>query len=586
MPRPYPSARPHAWLARHTLTLPRYPAIPRPGLPPVFSSHYPYARYHEIGATSTPFTLELIDIENEILRISIAWQLGGRVFSIIDKRRPDTEFGEPGAELLFRPDVLKPAQVKPLYGWLCGGIEVSFPEAHTPTNMEPVGWRSFQDGTRAVVEVGETERAQGLQWLVQYSLGPGEDFLTQRWKLHNPTRRTGRWHAWSNAAVRSTPETEPVYPPGKTLLHGKDATGHWPDGWTRLKEVHPMYGLFWENPAVQNFGAFHHELGFGLMHMARPDQMAGMKLWVFGDSTPRWAESISDRGRCYIEIQAGHFVTQKETAELLPGQSVTFEEFWAPLSRPAEVFERACPIPRGGRRNIARAVMFGDAHIPGLSLWRQVKSAHRDRAPERLPSELPEGCWPPPTQNLLPALRWAARHRPLYQTALATLHAAAKNYPRAMRLLQDCRDPAGVRLRGLIAYKIDKNLTLAAQCLEAAPVQEDAYWEMLDQIYADLQAHDKRVAIQAQFRDSQKSWARLRRADLALALDQPKEALAILLEKPWPRVHEEFRRSALWVQAHRALGLPWYPIPVELGEDPVDPDRHPADQLDRRRREP
>lgn len=58
-----------------------------------------------------------------------------------------------------------------------------------------------------------------------------------------------------------------------------------------------------------------------------------------------------------------------------------------------------------------------------------------------------------------------------------------------------------------------------------------------------------------------------RRADLALALGLPEEALWLLAGTPWPREHQRSVRTTLWKSARRALCLSDAEVPEALNED-------------------
>ena len=274
---------------------------------------YPYTHFVRTEKKTRLKTYRMWALENAHLRALVAPELGGRVYSLRDKRlqTPENRDG-PGAELLYDNRTIKPSRIEPRSGWISAGIEFNFPVAHSHTSFDRVAARVYEADGRAYVEVGETERRTGLAWVVRLSLGADDTFLTQQTYLHNPTPRPQSWHLWSNAGVDGADETEFVYPPAKVQIHGEDRTSRWPADWSRIGEQDDMLGLFWLDQTDIYFGAFQHHLGMGLMHLADPEVLPGMKLWTFGrQGTRKWADILSDDERGYAEVQSGAFKVQE-----------------------------------------------------------------------------------------------------------------------------------------------------------------------------------------------------------------------------------------------------------------------------------
>src|SRR4029453_6437943 len=93
-----------------------------------------------------------------------------------------------------------------------GGIGVNFPISHSPSQNERVICRLDDTKNRAYVTCGERELRFGMQWSVEYSLGPGDSFFTERVVMHNPGTKPHPWMSWSNAALPSAPDTQYDFP--------------------------------------------------------------------------------------------------------------------------------------------------------------------------------------------------------------------------------------------------------------------------------------------------------------------------------------------------------------------------------------
>ena len=151
----------------------------------------------------------------------------------------------------------------PRFYFVAGGIEVSFPISHSPTQNEIVLYKIDKEKDRIYISCGERELRFGMQWTVEYSLGADDNFLTQRVVFHNPGTRAYPWMSWSNAAVPSAPDTEYHFPSGKVLSHSSviDSIDWKTQGPKRESDIKEMTGYFWKTRDANTFGAFTPSLG-------------------------------------------------------------------------------------------------------------------------------------------------------------------------------------------------------------------------------------------------------------------------------------------------------------------------------------
>jgi len=532
---------------------------------------YPYTCFVETHAKSTPRTYKMLALENRHLRVLVAPELGGRVWSIRDKRLKAPLCREGiGAELLFDNRTVKPYRVEPRNSWISAGIEYNFPVAHSHTSVEPVGSRTFEANGRAYVEVGEVERRLGLSWVVRLSLGEDDAFLTQETFLSNPGSRSAPWHFWSNCAIDGFDDTEFIYPAASIVTHGTyDDLTKWPCNLSFLKNREGMLGLFWVDHTDIYFGAFHHNLGYGVMHLADPKVVPGMKLWSFGkQGTREWAKLLGDEDRGYAEIQSGAFKTQDEVGLLKPGESKYFIEFWMGARSPEEIRHAVLPKPV---LSAPPPQPLGMAHIPECQRWLTVLEAHRKNAPAALPDYDPADLdWPPTGLELEAALRWAAQQSKNYRTALGTWLTARGEYAKAMEVLLGSEDPFGKRVLGLTAWHFERDFPKARAIFESLDFTEIGYRLDHDALLAhsgDQAAREKNLA--ALPTDDDRVVERI--ADRLVAVNRPKEAVELLLGRKWLRQHERFIRTDIWRRARAALGAAQDPVPNELCEDLVPP---------------
>src|SRR6476469_11134569 len=139
---------------------------------------YPYISYSETSNRPVLKKYRFIIVENDIIRFTVCPDLGGKITTIIYKPS--------GKEILYVPDVIRYTRILPRFYFVAGGIEVSFPISHSPTQNETVLYKIDRTKQRIYVTCGERELRFGMQWSVEYSLGDDDDFLTQRAAFHNP----------------------------------------------------------------------------------------------------------------------------------------------------------------------------------------------------------------------------------------------------------------------------------------------------------------------------------------------------------------------------------------------------------------
>jgi hypothetical protein len=273
---------------------------------------YPYETFVETSARPTIRRLRILHLENDFLAADICPSVGGKVMSLWIKKN-----GVRIRNALATPDVIRPVRILPRGAFVGGGIEVSFPISHTPSLLEEVNFRIETDADTgsAAVFVGEREIKSGMQWVVIFSLGKADRFLTQRTTFHNPGRAALPWMSWSNAGVPSRPDTAFHFPGGEVLVHGDTMStiADWAAGGTAPRtqgDISRMTAFFWRRPDCGAFGVFTPSLGVGLYHVADLASVPGIKLWSDGvGEHKRWVTQYMLReADQLLEIQVCMFV--------------------------------------------------------------------------------------------------------------------------------------------------------------------------------------------------------------------------------------------------------------------------------------
>ena len=533
-----------------TRTLPFYRPGPLTNLPLIYHREhlFPYRSYGDTEATAVPRAFRMVVLENDALRVEVAPELGGRVYRLFDKRI--------GKEILFSNPVVKPVRILPIWGFISGGIEFNFPIAHSPTSIAEVGCATGKVGDYGFIRVGEREARTGMEWVVELGLIADQPVLVQRTALRNQTGAAHPWMMWTICAVRSTEETEFIHPPHRVLVHDdRVVEADWPGddlNWDR--HYRQMTALFWKPGSAPQFGAFHHDLGFGLMHVADPTQLPGKKLWTYGHGAHRaWGQATTEGGLAYCEIESGPLLDQCEKSQFPPGGEQRFTEFWMPATTRAACDRVAIPslhLPEWTEP------WLGWKH----SSWQTEWEAFRGNAGPLPSSPVPSGL------DLEAALRRElARDNPHAAEPLALWLAFHKRPREAFAVVEHSTAPTACRVAGLILATALQDSAGAIPFLEAGPLHDPVAVVELDERYAEFGLAEKRVALLATATPHRLLIER--RADLALALGQPDEALQLLASTDWPREHQRYVRTTLWQKARTALGLSAAQVPEGLGED-------------------
>jgi hypothetical protein len=531
-------------------TLPFFRPVPLTSLPLIYHREhlFPYTSYGDTEATPTPRAFRMVVLENDSLRVEVAPELGGRIYSLFDKRI--------GKEILFSNPVVKPVRILPIWAFISGGIEFNFPVAHSPTSIAEVGCVHGQTGDYGFIRVGEREARTGMEWVVELGLVADQPVLVQRSAFRNRTGESHPWMSWTIAAVRSTEETEFVHSPHRVLVHNDRVfEADWPGAGLNWDRNHrQMTALFWKPGGAAQFGVFHHDLGFGLMHLAEPAQLPGKKIWTYGHGKDRgWGYSTTEGNLSYCEMESGPLLDQSEKPMFPTDTERCFEEYWIPVHLRSEFENVAWP-----KFNLPpwREAWMGWNHSGWQSEWERF-GAGEDGLPA---STVPTGI------ELEAALRRElGRGNSLAAEPLALWLAFRGRATEAVSTLANAVNPGARRIAGLIEWKGLKAPARAAAHLEAGPLQDPVAVVELDELYAELEQPAKRAALLAM--SSRHRLVIERRADLALAVGQPAEALRLLTETPWPREHQRHTRGDLWKRACQAIGKAGTEAPDFLGED-------------------
>lgn len=543
--------------------------VPKGPIPTMYDPDgiYPHESFVETAKRPVRKTYTMVELENDVLKAVFCPDLGGKLFSLKLKSND--------REVLYDSIGVKPVRILPRMAFISGGIEVSFPIAHTPNQLERVYYQVEERDGRLYLWMGETEICYGMQWTLEFSLGEKDEFLTQRAAFHNPTPWEHTYTSWSNAAVPAFDDSIISYPNGNVLAHSKELYEMEWQGDKLDSDFHQMHGFFWKTKDCNAFGVFTPRLGTGLYHIADVKEAPGMKLWLYGlGEEERWAYQTSLKKERYIEIQASSIREQAETTSLKPGESTSRTEFWYPAAEKMDI--HTLPLPEVALIPAENIPMFAVADREKNRVWKAVISAHKNGTDFDI-DRIEDGNWPSVCMpELKEALKGFAEKNEepqwKYYYALYLLTEEDKNKEQAMELLKAADTAAANAFLG----RIYRQQGEYEKSLEAYERITDPTWLMHTQLIIERDmtlekidgTADRRWEYLSSVDELTDEYLMERRVNCLIALKRFMEAKELLLSHSFELVHQRYDRTNMWREILQALGeeIPKN-IPLSLGED-------------------
>ena len=555
----------------HLLTHLLTPAGP---VPTAFDPNgvYPYMSYSETSARPVAKKYRFIVLQNDHVKATICPDLGGKVYSLIHKPS--------GKEVLYVPDVIRYTRILPRFYFIAGGIEVSFPISHSPTQNETVLYKIDKTKDRMYVTCGERELRFGMQWSVEYSLGINDNFLTQRVVFYNPGNNAYPWMSWSNAALPSAPDTRFDFPNGKVLSHSsKIDTIDWEKQGPRTESaIKEMTGYFWKTKDVNAFGAFTPSLGTGLYHIADEKIASGIKLWSYGTADDSaWSVLSTAKHQTYIEIQGGPIGDQSIKLEMQSKQKRWHVEYWFPADKEMDIRKMKTPSP--SLRSISEIPLFSWARKDEVKDWETLINIYTSKKIMNLRApDIYKSIWPPSGMEKLDdpfklAIKYSiGENQDSWKFYYGSWLAGRGSSEEAIKILSQTNTGLAKALLARL-LKLKGDMTGAKKAFDAI---EEKWLQLHPQVIIE---RDKVLrALGPSFLAERESWLSKvealkdewiieRKVQLLIDKAEYLKAKELLLSTTFQKVHQTYTRTGLWMQICEKLNIPCSPVPSQLGED-------------------
>ena len=293
--------------------------------------NYPYPLRDALTGQQHVVGYRALFLENEFLKVSVLPELGGHLYSCLDKIS--------GQEMFYANRSIKKALIGYRGAWAAFGIEFNFPVSHNWMSLSPVDSAivTNADGS-ASIWIGNVDRVFGSQWRVELRLAPGRAVLEQHTTLVNQGDARHRFYWWTNAAVQVQDDSRLIYPTHLMATHGFTAIEPWPvdargrDLSVIRNQTDGPVSLFTYGTREPFMAVWHPSSRSGTVHVAAVSELPFDKFWSWGIDREAlgWRETLSDDHSAYIELQAGLFRNQETYAMLEPQEAIRFSEYWLP----------------------------------------------------------------------------------------------------------------------------------------------------------------------------------------------------------------------------------------------------------------
>jgi lipopolysaccharide biosynthesis regulator YciM/ribosomal protein S16 len=314
-----------------------------------YTNIYPYFRFDGFTDQPAEKAWKAIDLENEYIKLTILPEIGGRIWSAVEKRT--------GKPFFYENHVLKFRDIALRGPWVSGGLEANYGIfGHSPGTSTPVDYlsRKNPDGSVSCF-ISLLDLLTRTTWMMEINLPADRAYFTTRSFWHNASRLEVPYYHWMNAAVKTAGNLEFIFP-GTGYIGHSGEYDRWPmkDGRNLAVYDQNNFGGYKSYHVLGShaefFAAYWHRDQYGLVRYAPRDEKAGKKIWIWGQSGQGmiWEKLLTDTDGQYAEIQSGRLFNQTEVTSsytpfkhlsFAPAASDSWTEYWYPVLQTGGVVE-------------------------------------------------------------------------------------------------------------------------------------------------------------------------------------------------------------------------------------------------------
>ncbi|MCX6577448.1 MAG: DUF5107 domain-containing protein [Candidatus Aminicenantes bacterium] len=310
---------------------------------------YPYPFWDRLTDIRKDLTYQAVYLENQYVKICVLPEIGGRVFSGLDKTN--------NYDFIYRQHVIKPALIGMLGAWISGGVEWNIPHHHRATTFMAVDHTIVKnpDGS-ATIWTGELELRHRTRWLVGLTLKPDSSAIDVTVKILNRTPLAHSMLCFANVAIHANKEYQVIFPPDAEFatFHGKNQFSRWPistETYNRQDYTKGVDVSWWKNHAAPtSFFAWDNEGDFlagydhgkeaGVAFIGDHNFVPGKKLWTWGTGPEGrlWEKLLTETDGPYAELMFGAYSdNQPDYSWTQPYEIRTVRQTWFPIRKIAGI---------------------------------------------------------------------------------------------------------------------------------------------------------------------------------------------------------------------------------------------------------
>ncbi|HBE42253.1 MAG TPA: DUF5107 domain-containing protein, partial [Bacteroidales bacterium] len=304
---------------------------------------YPYPLYDKLTGIKQDKSYKMIWLENEYIKIGILPEIGGRLFSALDKTN--------NYSFIYTQHVIKPALIGMLGAWISGGIEWNIPHHHRATSYLPVQYCLEENPDYSkTVWVGELELRHRTRWIVGYTLRPGKSYVEVTIRMFNTSPYIQSVLCFANTGVHANENYQVIFPPSTQYVthHSKREFTTWPVATTIYggadftkgvdvswyKNHYNSNSMFAWNYSEDFVGGYDHGKNAGVVCYADHHTVPGKKFWTWGNAPygKMWDQTLTDDDGPYVELMVGSYSdNQPDYSWMQPDEIKDIKQYWYPL---------------------------------------------------------------------------------------------------------------------------------------------------------------------------------------------------------------------------------------------------------------
>ena len=338
-------------VSEESMTIPTYLVDPPNPMPRFYegTSHqgvqrhmYPYPMNDNLTGIKEDRNYPVINFENDLVKLAIMPELGGRIFYALDKTNDYTWF--------YRQHVIKPSLIGMIGYWISGSNAWGFPHHHGPNTVKPMDHKVVENenGSRTIW-IANTDQFHRMRIMVGYTLYPNSSLVEMTIRPMNRTPIANSFLFWANPSVHVDTNYQVLFPPSVQYVtqHAKHEMTTWPIAngrynrfdytnvdISRWKNIGVPSSFFSWDPKEDYFGGYDHGKEAGTVWLGNHHTCPGMKFWAWGNNPAgdRSNAGLTDDDGHYIELMAGAFTdNQPDYSWIQPYENKDVTMIWFPV---------------------------------------------------------------------------------------------------------------------------------------------------------------------------------------------------------------------------------------------------------------